>query len=206
MEGTTIPQMEETTKPVPPPISQEPPLASVGPTMATPNDVVAPQPHDTTTTTTPHEATKVFTGVTPQEADFSSQKSSKGSLDRDVALSQLENEKRSSFVKAWEESEKSKVDNKAQKKLSKVATWERTQNAKLEAKRKKLEDELEHKKAEYAEKIKNEVALIHKEADEKRAVVDARQGQEILKAEETAAKYRATGQTPKKQLLGFCGC
>ncbi|KAJ8556313.1 hypothetical protein K7X08_023071 [Anisodus acutangulus] len=85
----------------------------------------------------------------------------------------------------------------------KNAKWTTT---KLEAKLKKLEDQLEHKKAEYAEKIKNEVTLIHKEADEKRAVVDARRGQEFLKAEETAAKYRATGQAPKKQLLGCCRC
>lgn len=65
-----------------------------------------------------------------------------------------------------------------------------------------LQEQLEHKKAEYAEKIKNKVALIHKEANEKRAMVDARRGKEILKAEEMAAKYRATGQTPKK----FLGC
>ncbi|KAG5579637.1 hypothetical protein H5410_050264 [Solanum commersonii] len=95
---------------------------------------------------------------------------------------------------------------KAQKKLSAVGTWEKTHTAKLEAKLKQLEDQLEHKKAEYAEKIKNEVALIHQEADEKRAVVEARRGEEFLKAEETAARYRATGQTPKNQLLGCCGC
>ncbi|XP_006341797.1 remorin-like [Solanum tuberosum] len=187
---------------VPPQIKQEPPLAS----LATPNDVVTPTPpppphHTTTTTTTlPHEP------LTSQDTDVSSKKSSKGSLDRDIALSQLENEKRSSFIKAWEESKKSKVNNKAQKKLSAVATWEKTHTAKLEAKLKQLEDQLEHKKAEYAEKIKNEVALIRQEADEKRAVVEARQGEEFLKAEETAARYRATGQTPKKQLLGCCGC
>ncbi|XP_060205075.1 remorin 1.4-like [Lycium barbarum] len=183
MESAAIPQVEETTKPVvPPPILL----------------------HNTTTTPL---APKVVTNtVTPQETDFSSKESSKGSLDRDIALSQLENEKRSSFVKAWEESKKSKVDNKAQKKLSKVAAWESTQKAKLEAKLKTLEDQLEHKKAEYAEMIQNKVALIHREADENRAVVDANRGQEFLKAEETAARYRATGQIPKKKLLGFCGC
>ncbi|XP_019252998.1 PREDICTED: remorin-like [Nicotiana attenuata] len=193
MAAAAMYQVEETTKPVvpPPPITQEPPLASVA--TATPNDVVKPTLHDTTTTPT---------ALTPQKTDPSSKISSKGSLDRDVALAQLENEKRSSFVKAWEESEKSKVDNKAQKKLSAVVRWENTQKAKLEAKLKKLEEQLEHKKAEYAEKIKNKVALIHKEANEKRAMVDARRGKEILKAEEMAAKYRATGKAPKK----FLGC
>lgn len=49
--------------------------------------------------------------------------------------------------------------------------------------------------------MKNRIALIHKEAEEKKAIVEAKRGEEVLKAGETAAKYRATGQTPKK-LLG----
>ena len=44
----------------------------------------------------------------------------KGSLDRDVALAKVETEKTTSFIKAWEESEKTKAENKAQKKLSAV--------------------------------------------------------------------------------------
>ena len=60
---------------------------------------------------------------------------------------------------------------------------------------------MEKQKAEYAEKMKNKVALIHKDAEEQRAMVEAKRGEEFLKAEEMAAKYRATGQTPKK-LLG----
>nr|KYP49411.1 Remorin [Cajanus cajan] len=46
--------------------------------------------------------------------------------------------------------------------------------------------------------MKNKIALVHKQAEEKRAMVEAKRGEEILKAEETAAKYRATGTTPKK--------
>lgn len=61
---------------------------------------------------------------------------------------------------------------------------------------------MEKRKAEYAEKMKNKVAEIHRQAEEKRAVVEAIRGEEKLKAEETAAKYRATGRTPKK-FLGF---
>lgn len=64
------------------------------------------------------------------------------------------------------------------------------------------QEKLEKQKAEYAEKMKNKVALVHKQAEEKRAMVEAQRGEEILKAEEMAAKYRATGQTPKK----FLGC
>lgn len=61
---------------------------------------------------------------------------------------------------------------------------------------------MERKKAEYAEKMKNQVALIHKQAEEKRAMVEAKRGEELLKAEEMSAKYRATNTTPKK----FLGC
>lgn len=51
------------------------------------------------------------------------------------------------------------------------------------------------------EKMKNKIALIHKEAEEKRAMIEAKRGEDHLKAEETAAKHRATGTAPKK-LLG----
>ena len=67
-----------------------------------------------------------------------------------------------------------------------------------------VQEQIEQKKADYAEKMKNKVALVHKEAEEKRAMVEARRGEEILKAEEMAAKYRATGHAPKK-LLGCFG-
>ena len=50
--------------------------------------------------------------------------------------------------------------------------------------------------------MKNKVAEIHKEAEEKRAVIEAKRGEDFLKIEETAVKFRATGYTPKK----FLGC
>ncbi|CAN0824816.1 Remorin 1.4 [Linum grandiflorum] len=90
---------------------------------------------------------------------------------------------------------------RAQKQLSAVAAWENSKKAAAEAKLKKIEEQLEKKKAGYAEKMKNQVAQIHKEAEEKRAMVEAKRGEEILKTEEMAAKYRATGHIPKK-LLG----
>lgn len=64
---------------------------------------------------------------------------------------------------------------------------------------------MEKKKAEYAEQMKNKIAIIHKEAEEKKAMVIAKRGEEVLKAEETAAKYRATGLTPKKLFGCFSG-
>lgn len=62
------------------------------------------------------------------------------------------------------------------------------------------QEELEKKKAEYAEKIKNMVAQIHKQTEEKRAMVQAKKGEEVLMIQEKAAKYRATGYAPKKIL------
>ncbi|KAG2326276.1 hypothetical protein Bca4012_035253 [Brassica carinata] len=126
----------------------------------------------------------------------------KGSADRDVILADLEKEKKSSFIKAWEESEKSKAENKAQKKISDVLAWENSKKAATEAQLRKIEEKLEKKKAVYGEKMKNKVAAIHKQAEEKRAMVEAKKGEELLKAEEMAAKYRATGIVPK----ATCGC
>lgn len=46
--------------------------------------------------------------------------------------------------------------------------------------------------------MKNKIVQIHKEAEEKRAMTEAKRGEEILKAEEMAANYRATGTAPTK--------
>ncbi|KAF8017146.1 hypothetical protein BT93_H2366 [Corymbia citriodora subsp. variegata] len=129
-------------------------------------------------------------------------KGSGGSADRDLALAKVEKEKKLTFIKAWEESEKTKADNKAHKKMSIVTSWENSKKATKEADLRKTEEQLEKKKAEYGEKMKNKVALIHKQAEEKKAIIQAQRGEEILKAEEVAAKYRATGYMPKK----FLGC
>ncbi|RWW08281.1 hypothetical protein BHE74_00011882 [Ensete ventricosum] len=94
--------------------------------------------------------------------------------------------------------------NRAVKKLSYILAWENSKKAAVEAELRRKEEELEKKKAEYAEKMKNKVALLHKAAEEKRAMVEARRGEELLKADEVAAKYRATGLAPKK-LLGCFG-
>ena len=148
---------------------------------------------------TSHDDSKALTKVPEPPV---AKKSSKGSLDRDVALAKLEDDKRLSYIKAWEESEKSKVENKAQKKISDVAAWENTKKASLESELKSIEEKMLKKKGEYAEKIRNKVALVHKQAEEKRAMVESKRGEEMLKAEETAAKYRATGHAPPKG----CGC
>ncbi|MED6174529.1 hypothetical protein PIB30_069935 [Stylosanthes scabra] len=137
----------------------------------------------------------------PHVEEKEPEKPSVGSSNRDAVLARVATEKRLSLIKAWEESEKSKAENKAHKKLSAISAWENSKKASVEAELRKIEEQLEKKKAEYAEKIKNKIAAIHKEAEEKRAIIEAKKGEDLLKAEEVAAKYRATGTSPKK-LLG----
>ncbi|GMP70212.1 hypothetical protein CsSME_00029156 [Camellia sinensis var. sinensis] len=120
----------------------------------------------------------------------------------DAVLARVSTEKRLSLIKAWEDSEKSKAENKAHKKLSSIGAWENSKKAAIEAELKQIEEKLEKQKAQYVEKMKNKIALYHKAAEEKRAMIEAKRGEDLLKAEETAAKYRATGSAPKK-LLGI---
>ncbi|XP_004492710.1 remorin-like [Cicer arietinum] len=163
------------------------------------NDVV----ETTTTTTTVVDESKALVVAQPEITPVPSKKlASRGSLDRDVALAEVAKEKKLSYVKAWEESEKVKADNKAQKHFSSIAAWENSKKAALEAELKKIEEHLERKKAQYGEEMKNKIAIIHKEAEEKRAVIEAKRGEMVLKVEEMAAKYRATGTTPKKTTIG----
>ncbi|KAG0457402.1 hypothetical protein HPP92_022559 [Vanilla planifolia] len=117
-------------------------------------------------------------------------------------LARVQTEKRLSLIKAWEDSEKVKAENKAVKRMSSILSWENSKMAAIEAELKQMEEALERKKAECAEKMKNRIAIVHKEAEEKRAIVEAKRSEEILKAEEMAAKYKATGASPKK-LLGI---
>uniref|UniRef100_A0ACD5U550 Uncharacterized protein n=1 Tax=Avena sativa TaxID=4498 RepID=A0ACD5U550_AVESA len=121
-----------------------------------------------------------------------------GSHGRDAFLERVATEKRISLIKAWEENEKAKVENKTAKLLADITSWENSKAAQLEAEHKKLQEQLERKKAEYVEKLKNATAAVHKAAEEKRAAAEARRGEEIVAAEEAAAKYRAKGEAPKK--------
>ncbi|KGN50121.1 hypothetical protein Csa_000115 [Cucumis sativus] len=88
--------------------------------------------------------------------------------DRDIALARVEWEKKMALIKAWEESEKIKAENKAYKRLSAVESWENTRKASIEAQLMKIEEKMEKKKAEYAEQMKNKIVGIHKEGEEKK--------------------------------------
>ncbi|KAI3793027.1 hypothetical protein L1987_35639 [Smallanthus sonchifolius] len=149
----------------------------------------------------PTDDTKALS-IVEKPAEVCEEKPLDSSVNRDDVLAKVATEKKEALIKAWEESEKSKAENKAQQKLTSIGAWENSKKAELEAELKKLEENLEKKKAKYIEKMKNKIVLIHKKAEEKRALTEARRGEELLKAEELAAKCRATGETPKK-LVGW---
>jgi hypothetical protein len=134
-----------------------------------------------------------------------SKSSEGGSLDRDAILVKVNTEKRLALVKAWEENEKAKAENKYYKSVSTITAWENTKKSSAETRMKRAEEKLEKQKAAYVEKMKNEIAIIHKQAEEKKAMADAKRGEDMLKAEELSAKYNATGQVPKKFFLCFGG-
>ncbi|KAJ7952339.1 Remorin [Quillaja saponaria] len=131
------------------------------------------------------------------------EKSSGGSTSQDVLLAQVEAEKRLALIKAWEESEKTKAENKAYKKFSAVGSWENRRKASVDAELKQIEEKWERKKAEYEEKMKKKIAEIHQVAEEKKAMVEAKRREDFLKAEDKAAKFRASGYKPKRFFACF---
>lgn len=90
------------------------------------------------------------------------------------------------------------VCNRSGREEAKIAHEEMTMKNKAEARLKKNEIKLEKQRAKYMEMMRNEVAAAHKVAEEKRALAAAKKGQDMLKAEEAAARIRATGVFPKK--------
>lgn len=65
------------------------------------------------------------------------------------------------------------------------------------------QEKLEKKKAEYVEKKRNKIALIHKAAEEKKAAIEAKRKEDLLMAEEIATTYRTTETSPRKLLNCF---
>ncbi|XP_045823231.1 remorin 1.4-like [Trifolium pratense] len=128
----------------------------------------------------------------------------KDSVDRDAVLARVESQKRLALIKAWEENEKTKVENRAYKMQSAVDLWEDNKKSSIEAKFKGIEVKLDKKKSEYIEVMQNKKAEIHLSAEEKKAMIEAQKGEEIVKVEETAAKFRTRGYEPRR-LLGCFG-
>ncbi|KAF1872515.1 hypothetical protein Lal_00016817 [Lupinus albus] len=93
----------------------------------------------------------------------------------------------------------------AYKRQSSIGFWEDSKKASVEANLKKFEEKLERKKAEYVEKMQNKIAQIHLIAAERKATIKAKREEELLKVEETAAKFRSTGGYSPRKLFPCFG-
>ncbi|XP_014519644.1 remorin-like [Vigna radiata var. radiata] len=134
--------------------------------------------------------------------DHPAEKETENSVSK-VMLARVLTKKRLALIKAWEGSEKTKSENRAYKKHSTIELWKDNKKASIEAECKRIEENLERKKAEYVERMKNKVVEIHQLAEEKRTCVDAQKSEEFLEVEETAAKFRSRGVTPRKFFACF---
>ncbi|XP_024389081.1 remorin isoform X1 [Physcomitrium patens] len=114
------------------------------------------------------------------------------------ATQKIEHDKLVSNVAAWEQNQREKIESRTHREEEKITAEETTMKKKAEARLRQKEEKLEKLRAKYQEAMKNEVAAAHKVAEEKRAMVAAKKGMDILKTEETAAKIRATGKFPVK--------
>eukprot|EP00250_Pteridium_aquilinum_P013520 c21388_g1_i1 orf=146-787(+) len=125
------------------------------------------------------------------------------SLNRDLVLAKLNKEKVLSLIKAWEENMKRKSQNSYNKKVAKISAWEVAKKARAEATLRTSEERLENEKAAWVERMRNKVALVQRIAEEQRALAEAHHGQEVLKADEIAAKCRASGARPRRFISCF---
>ncbi|KAK7251287.1 hypothetical protein RIF29_34342 [Crotalaria pallida] len=141
-----------------------------------------------------------------QECSLMSLVTSPNPKQHDAMHAKVEEEKRLALIKAWEENEKTKVENRAYKRQFAIGFWKDTKKAYVEAKIKKFEEKLERKKAEYIEKMQNKIAEIHLIAEEKKATITAKREEELLEVEEIAAKFRSSdGYSPRKLFPCFGG-
>ncbi|XP_022141174.1 remorin-like [Momordica charantia] len=193
-------QGESESSSKPPPLPAAEPVEEPSKDVAEEKSIIPRTPPEEMENPADHSKALAVVEKTPEKAE-QKEKDNGGSINRDAVLARVATEKRLSLIKAWEESEKSKAENRAHKKLSEIGSWENSKKAAVEAELKQIEEKLEKKKAEYIEKMKNKIAEIHKSAEEKKAIIEAIRGEDMLKAEETAAKWRATGTAPNK-LLG----
>eukprot|EP00250_Pteridium_aquilinum_P023469 c26953_g1_i1 orf=162-614(-) len=117
------------------------------------------------------------------------------------ALAQVNRDKTNSYIKAWEEKEKANANNKFEKAMSKLTAWENGKKAAAEARMRQSLQELERKRAIIMERMKNELAEVHRIAQEKVAKANAKKQAEVVRINEESNAYRTEGLKPTKRLL-----
>lgn len=120
------------------------------------------------------------------------------SLNKDLVMAKLNKDKVLLLIKAWEENKKKRSYNRFSKRLAKLEAWEVGKKARAEACLRTSEEKLENERAACIEKARNKIALVQRIAEEKRALAEAHHGRQVLKAEEVAAKCRASGARPRR--------
>ncbi|XP_047319706.1 remorin-like [Impatiens glandulifera] len=152
----------------------------------------------------------INTGETSKSQIITSEKvsddlqESSDSIDREGLLEKVEMEKKLALIQAWEENEKSKAEAKAYKKLSGVGAWEVSKRAILEVELRVIEEKYEKMKAEKIKEMNNKQIEVQKAAEQKRAAIIAKRGEDVVMVEESAAKFRASGYVPKRLFSRFC--
>ncbi|KAH7435027.1 hypothetical protein KP509_06G045700 [Ceratopteris richardii] len=150
-----------------------------------------------------HNSTQQLDGAAIVSPTSSNLSLTAGSLNKDIVLAKLNQDRVLNLIKAWEDSVKAKSLNRLGKKLAKITAWEKANKARTEAQLQELEEKIENKRASFVETVHNEIAAIHRRSEEERAVAEAKHGEETLKAAEMATKYRACGKIPRKYAMCF---
>ncbi|KAI5061958.1 hypothetical protein GOP47_0022497 [Adiantum capillus-veneris] len=121
------------------------------------------------------------------------------------ALARVNREEINSYIQAWEEKQRANTNNRFERAIAKVSAWENGKKAASEAKMRQSIQELERKKAIITEKMKNEMAEVHRLAQQKVAKANAKRQGELVRINEKAITFRSQGLRPTKRLLCFEG-
>ncbi|KAH7424658.1 hypothetical protein KP509_11G018300 [Ceratopteris richardii] len=121
------------------------------------------------------------------------------------ALAQVNREETNSYINAWEGKERANVNNRFEKAMSRISGWENAKKVAIDSSMRQSIQELERRKAIIMERMKNELAEVHRQAQQKIAKANATRQAELLRINEEAAAYRSQGLKPNKGLGCFDG-
>lgn len=106
---------------------------------------------------------------------------------------------------AWEEAEQAKYMARFKREEAKIQAWENHEKAKAEAEMRRIEVKVEKIRSHAHEKLMNTLAAAKRRAEERRAVAEARRGEQAAKTAQHAHHIRRTGRVPSSFLAcAFC--
>lgn len=106
---------------------------------------------------------------------------------------------------AWEEAEEAKYMARFKREEAKIQAWENHEKAKAEAEMRRIEVKIEKIRSHAHEKLMNKLAAAKRRAEERRAVAEAKRGEQAAKTLTHANHIRRTGRMPS-QMLGCAFC